>query len=188
MFREIINLTVGLVSLIFFILVYYVNSHMIKRRAKEFSIYMLLGMEQKKIAFSYFLETFLIGLLAIFLGMLAGTLISGGLTSIVLVETGGAFDYKIGFYPDAFIKTFCFFILVFVLVGVFNTKKLTKTKLIDLLNADKTAEGKLQNKKKYLAGLIISIVSFITVAVILKDYLSTGRDYMSNIPAAISKQ
>lgn len=39
MFRQTINLTVGLVSLIFFVLVNYVNNHMIKRRAKEFSIY-----------------------------------------------------------------------------------------------------------------------------------------------------
>ncbi len=41
-----------------------------------------------------------------------------------------------------------FFIFVFILVGVFNTTKLSKTKLINLLNADKTVEGHLQNKKK----------------------------------------
>ena len=160
MFRQTINLTVGLVSLIFFVLVNYVNNHMIKRRAKEFSIYMLLGMEQKKIAFLYFVETLEVGLLAILIGTIAGTLLSGALTSIVILATGGDFDYKLGFYPDTFFKTMLFFIFVFILVGVFNTTKLSKTKLINLLNADKTVEGHLQNKKKYFISLIVTTVSY----------------------------
>ena len=36
MFRQTINLTVGLVSLIFFVLVNYVNNHMIKRGIQSF--------------------------------------------------------------------------------------------------------------------------------------------------------
>lgn len=36
MFRQTINLTVGLVSLIFFVLVNYVNNHMIKEEQKNF--------------------------------------------------------------------------------------------------------------------------------------------------------
>ena len=50
MFRQTINLTVGLVSLIFFVLVNYVNNHMIKRRAKEFSIY-IWEWSKKKLPF-----------------------------------------------------------------------------------------------------------------------------------------
>lgn len=188
MFRQTINLTVGLVSLIFFVLVNYVNNHMIKRRAKEFSIYMLLGMEQKKIAFLYFVETLEVGLLAILIGTIAGTLLSGALTSIVILATGGDFDYKLGFYPDTFFKTMLFFIFVFILVGVFNTTKLSKTKLINLLNADKTVEGHLQNKKKYFISLIVTIISFASAVIMIKDYLSTGRGYMSNIPSVVSNK
>lgn len=93
------------------------------------------------------METLEVGLLAILIGTIAGTLLSGALTSIVILATGGDFDYKLGFYPDTFFKTMLFFIFVFILVGVFNTTKLSKTKLINLLNADKTVEGHLQNKK-----------------------------------------
>ena len=157
MFRQTINLTVGLVSLIFFVLVNYVNNHMIKRRAKEFSIYMLLGMEQKKIAFLYFVETLEVGLLAILIGTIAGTLLSGALTSIVILATGGDFDYKLGFYPDTFFKTMLFFIFVFILVGVFNTTKLSKTKLINLLNQQHLNEvigsGYSNSKACILCGL-----------------------------------
>lgn len=188
MFKDTINLTVGLVSIIFFILVNYVNNHMLKRRAKEFSIYMLLGMEQKKIALSYFIETFEIGIISIIFGTIVGTLLSGGLTSIVLISTGGGIDYKIGFYPDSFIKTFLFFIIVFLFAGIFNTRKLTKTRLIDLLNAEKASEGQLQKRGKYIVGLIISILSFGIATLMLKDYLDTGHDYMSDIPTAISNR
>lgn len=169
LFRETINLTVGLVSLIFFVLVNYVNNHMLKRRSKEFSLYMLLGMEQRKIAFSYFIETFEIGIAAIFIGTILGILLSGGLTSIVLVSTGGKMDYKVGFYPDTFLKTFLFFIFVFVFTGMFNTRKLAKTKLLELLNAEKVSEGQSQRKNIYMIGTVISILSFAIAAVMLKN-------------------
>lgn len=188
LFRETINLTVGLVSLIFFVLVNYVNNHMLKRRSKEFSLYMLLGMEQRKIAFSYFIETFEIGIAAIFIGTILGILLSGGLTSIVLVSTGGKMDYKVGFYPDTFLKTFLFFIFVFVFTGMFNTRKLAKTKLLELLNAEKVSEGQSQRKNIYMIGTVISILSFAIAAVMLKKYLSVERDYMSNVPAAINNR
>lgn len=188
LFRDTINLTVGLVSLIFFVLVTYVNTHMIKRRAKEFSIYMLLGMEQKKIAFSYFVETFEIGIISVVIGVVLGTILSGGLTSIVMLSTGGEVDYTIGFYPDAFAKTFLFFTFLFIFAGIFNTRKLTKTRLIELLNAEKKSEGQQQRKGKYIVGLVISIISFAVAAIVLKEYLSIGRDYMSNIPTVISNK
>lgn len=145
-------------------------------------------MEQKKIAFLYFVETLEVGLLAILIGTIAGTLLSGALTSIVILATGGDFDYKLGFYPDTFFKTMLFFIFVFILVGVFNTTKLSKTKLINLLNADKTVEGHLQNKKKYFISLIVTIISFASAVIMIKDYLSTGRGYMSNIPSVVSNK
>ncbi len=188
LFRETINLTVGLVSLIFFVLVNYVNNHMLKRRSKEFSLYMLLGMEQGKISLSYFIETFEIGIAAIFIGTILGILLSGGLTSIVLVSTDGKMDYKVGFYPDTFLKTFLFFIFVFVFTGMFNTRKLAKTKLLELLNAEKVSEGQSQRKNIYMIGTVISILSFAIAAVMLKKYLSVERDYMSNVPAAINNR
>ncbi len=49
MFRQTINLTVGLVSLIFFVLVNYVNNHMIKKKSKRiFYIYAFFGNGAKK--------------------------------------------------------------------------------------------------------------------------------------------
>lgn len=66
--------------------------------------------------------------------------------------------------------------------------KLSKTKLINLLNADKTVEGHLQNKKKYFISLIVTIISFASAVIMIKDYLSTGRGYMSNIPSVVSNK
>ena len=63
-----------------------------------------------------------------------------------MLSTGGEVDYTIGFYPDAFAKTFLFFAFLFIFAGIFNTRKLTKTRLIELLNAEKKSEGQQQRK------------------------------------------
>lgn len=188
MFRDTINLTVGIVSLIFFILVNYVNNHMIQRRAREFSIYMLLGMEQKRIAILYFIETLEFGFIATLIGIILGTLLSGGLTSIVLISTGGVIDYKIGIYPDVFLKTIFFFLSIFIFVGIFNTRKLTKVPLVELLNIEKKSEGSLQKNSRYIVAVVIAVVSFIIAIMMIKNYLDIERDYMSNIPTAISNR
>lgn len=57
------------------------------------------------------METLEVGLLAILIGTIAGTLLSGALTSIVILATGGDFDYKLGFYPDTFLRQCCFLFL-----------------------------------------------------------------------------
>ncbi len=188
LFSETINTTIYIISLIFFVLVNYVNNHMLKRRSKEFSIYMILGMEQKDIAFSYFIETLEIGIASVVVGTLFGTVLSGVLTSIVLVATEGNFQYRLKVYPDVFVKTLLFFLVVFFIVGIFNSKKLVKQKLIDLINTEKISEGHLKRKKSYLISLFISIFSFIVVSITINKYLSVGSDYMDNIPPVISNR
>ena len=71
---------------------------------------------------------------------------------------------------------------------MFNTRKLAKTKLLELLNAEKVSEGQSQRKNIYMIGTVISILSFAIAAVMLKKYLSVERDYMSNVPAAINNR
>jgi len=59
-----------------FILLLYINSFLIKRRKKEFGLFNILGMEKKHIARIMLLETVMIGLLCIGLGLIAGMLFS----------------------------------------------------------------------------------------------------------------
>lgn len=77
--REIVKLMVsmiGMVSVFVAItlgfLIVYANNFLIKRRKKEFGLYMTLGMGRWQISRILLVETFLIGLLSLVVGMIVG--------------------------------------------------------------------------------------------------------------------
>ena len=76
---ELINVIMGavsvLVSFILGALIIYASRFLIKRRSKEFGIYLTLGMSKRKISLILLLETFFIGLLSLGVGLLIGLLV-----------------------------------------------------------------------------------------------------------------
>lgn len=66
----------------------YVNSYMLRRKQKEFAIETIIGMEQKTVAFLFFLETSVMGAAAILLGVLLGMLLSQ-IISVIVVQSFG---------------------------------------------------------------------------------------------------
>ena len=61
LFQDTIRYAVLAVSFIFIVLVRYINSHMLRQRSREFSVYMILGMEQRTVAGQFFREIFVMG-------------------------------------------------------------------------------------------------------------------------------
>ena len=111
--REIIQLltsAIGYVSIfISFILgflVVYSNRFLMKRRKKELGIYMLLGMDKGKISRILIIETLLIGIFSLGIGLAVGIFASQGLSAI----TAGIFEmdlssFQFTFSLSAFYKT-----------------------------------------------------------------------------------
>lgn len=188
MFQDTIRYSIYCISGIFFILVNYANSHMLKRRSREFFICLTLGIEKYKLSATFFTEMLLVGLSATILGCAAGTLLSGIVTSIVTLSTGGVFEFRINFYLDSIMATVSFFSIIFFIVGLFNTKKLNSIKLLDLKNIDKQSEGHKIGKKKYLIYAIVCVVCYIITFILIKDFLSQGRQYSGSIPETISNR
>ena len=60
------------VSIILGFLVIYASRFLIKRRNKEFGIYLTLGMSKRKISTILFLETLIIGVFSLFVGLVLG--------------------------------------------------------------------------------------------------------------------
>ena len=56
------------------ILIGYVNKYMMRRRQREFATYILLGTEQRSVALMFFIETLIVGIMAIICGIFVGTL------------------------------------------------------------------------------------------------------------------
>ncbi|MEW9094306.1 MAG: ABC transporter permease [Clostridiaceae bacterium] len=188
MFQKIIKYATYIISLAFVVLINYVNKHMLKKRSREFSTYMILGMERSNVAFLFFMETLMIGVLAVVVGSVVGTILSGALISLILISITNSFKFHLGFYPDTFVITLLFFTIVFILIGFMNIRKLTKSKLIDLLSNDKIAEGKKISNMSYILSTVVTVTCFSCGFIIIKDFFSMGRNYTGNIPPVISNR
>ena len=148
------------VSIILGFLIIYSNNFIIKRRKKEIGLYLTLGMSKRKVSTMLVIETIVIGLFSLIVGLILGVFISQGLSILTakLFEVNLS-NYTFVFSEKALYKTIIYFGLIFVLVMIFNIITLTKYKLINLLTATKQNEKvKFRNKYTVTISFILAIV------------------------------
>ena len=152
------------VSFILGFLIIYASRFLIKRRNKEFGIYLTLGMSKRKISIILFLETLFIGIISLIVGLGIGVALSQ-IMSLVVANMFEADLTKFAFVfsKSSCIKTIIYFGIMYLLVMIFNTLSISKCKLIDLLNGAKTSE------KIKLKNPILCIINFIISAIVLGE-------------------
>ena len=148
------------VSVILGGLIIYATKFLINRRKKEFGIYMILGMEKRKMSRILFFETLYIGIISLVAGLLLGLLFA----QVLSIFTAKLFAVQMTKYSfvistNAILKTILYFGIMYLLVMIFNVIIVSRYKLIDLLCADKKNET-VKIRNSYLATfiLIISII------------------------------
>lgn len=149
------------VSFILGFLIIYASRFLIKRRNKEFGIYLTLGMSKRKISIILFLETLFIGIISLIVGLGLGVVLSQ-LMSLVVANMFEAdlTKFTFVFSKASCIKTIIYFGIMYLLVIIFNTYSVSKCKLIDLLNGAKKTE-KIKLKNPYLCTIIFIISSIV---------------------------
>lgn len=163
------------VSCILGFLIIYANRFLIKRRNKEFGIYLTLGMSKRKISVILFFETLLIGIVSLVAGLVIGTILSQFMSVIV----ANMFDadmtkFKFIFSMKACVKTLIYFAIMYVLVMIFNTFSISRCKLIDLLNAGKKTENVTMKNP-----VVCTIVFVIGVGILSYAYWMVTRGVKS---------
>lgn len=153
---ELLSYVSVFVSFILGFLIIYASRFLIKKRNKEFGVYLTLGMSKRKISFLLLMETFLIGLISLGIGLLLGVVLSQ-VTSIFIANMFEAdmTKFAFNFSKAALIKTIIYFGIIYFIVMIFNTVIINKNKLINLLQASKKQE------KIKLKNPIICIILFI---------------------------
>ncbi|MBP1925209.1 putative ABC transport system permease protein [Sedimentibacter acidaminivorans] len=154
-------------------LIAYANNFLIKKRKKELGIYMILGMPKGKISQILIIETIIIGLISLVVGVILGILVSQGLSIItakLLVVNISKFKFIIS--VSAVIKTTVYFSIMFLLVMILNQRTISKYKLIDMLNASKKNE-KIKLKSPFLS-IVIFLLSVVTLVVAYTLILKIG--------------
>ena len=166
------------ITAILILLIAYVNKYMIRRRQREFATYILLGAEQKSIAFMFFIETLIIATLAIIAGIFVGTLFSQAITALVLVSVNQEVVFTLRLYMDTVVITFIFFIAMFCIIGLYNVSVLNKIKLIDMLNASKQVEFQFRRSGKVYGVIFgLSILLYIVCVYCTFKLINTEIDY-----------
>ena len=167
--RDIIKLMISMlgyvsvfVAVVLGLLIVYANNFLINRRKKEFGIYMTLGMGKRQISKIILMETILVGIMSLIVGLIIGVFASQFMSILVAkMFEADMSKFQFVFSKDACIKTCIYFAVMYVAVMFFNTFTVSRYKLINLLNASK------KNENVKIKNPIICILVFLGAVVIL---------------------
>ncbi len=168
--KEILQLLISMLSgisvfvaIILGLLIVYAGRFMMKRRNKEFALYLVLGMGKGKISAIIFIETFFIGIISLGVGIVAGIIISQFMSTFAanLFEANMS-QYHFTISGEAILKTIIYFGIMYIAEMLFNGIMVSKCKLINLMQSGKKSE-KMKLKNPVLC-VIIFVISCIALA------------------------
>ena len=161
------------VSFVLAFLIIYANNYLIKRRKKEFGIYMTLGMDKGNLSRIIFFETLLVGIISLAIGLGIGVILSQGLSVLTAkMFKVNLLKFKFVFSYSAMIKTLISFGIIYILVLMFNSISIRKIQLIDLINSSKKNDSiKVRN---IWASVFVFILSLIMIGYAYYIILDNG--------------
>lgn len=174
--ESVLSATSVFVSFILGALIIYASRFLIKRRNKEFGIYLTLGMSKRKISLILFLETLMIGIISLAAGLLLGVFLSQGMSIIIASLFDADMEkYHFVFSISAMLKTFVYFGIMYLIVMIFNTLVVTRCKLIDLLYSSK------KNEKVKIKNPLVCLLVFVFACALLGYAYYMVTDGLSNL-------
>ncbi len=178
---QLLGQLIGGVSFFFAIalgfLMIYASGFLVRRRKREFAIYLLLGMPKRKVAAILLVETAVVGIAALAVGLLLGIALSQAMlyiTSALFAMQVEGFAFV--FSGHAALMTLLCFAVVFIAIALFNSGSITRFKLIDLLNANRVSQRvKIRSIGVSVAIFLVSIGFLATAyALFLKRGFESG--------------
>lgn len=156
---QVLSIISVFVAFILAFLIIYASGFLMKRRKKEFGIYMLLGMKKRKISRIILAETLLVGIISLIVGLVVGI----GLSQLMSVVVANMFEanmtnFAFTFSSSALIKTCIYFAIIYLIIMIFNVISVNRCKLIDLINSKKKSEQvKLKNMTLCVIIFLIAV-------------------------------
>lgn len=153
------DLTYFLAGVMAFLMVY-ANNFIMKRRKKEFGLYQVLGMGRGRVATIMALETVIVSVVA----FVAGIVLGMGLSQLMTFFTASLFKTQIAnfhffFSVHAFNLTLACMLVMFVLTLLLNLRAVRRTKLIELMGAERRNESiKTRNPWIAIAIFVVGVV------------------------------
>lgn len=150
------DLTYFLAGVMAFLMVY-ANNFIMKRRKKEFGLYQVLGMGRGRVATIMALETVIVSVVAFVAGIVLGV----GLSRLMTFFTASLFKTQIAnfhffFSMHAFNLTLVCMLVMFVLTLLLNLRAVRRTKLIELMGAERRNES-IKTRNPWIAIAIFAV-------------------------------
>lgn len=150
------DLTYFLAGVMAFLMVY-ANNFIMKRRKKEFGLYQVLGMGRGRVATIMALETVIVSVVAFVAGIVLGV----GLSQLMTFFTASLFKTQIAnfhffFSMHAFNLTLACMLVMFVLTLLLNLRAVRRTKLIELMGAERRNES-IKTRNPWIAIAIFAV-------------------------------
>lgn len=142
------------VSLVLGYLIVYASRFMLKKRKREFGIYLTLGMGRIRLAAMLWLETIWMGLISLAVGLLAGM----GISQLMSLIVSNLFQADVSRYEfvisgQAVGKSILYFLLIYLVVMIFNTLSVSRARLAEFITAGRKKEKNFL-KKPLISGLV----------------------------------
>lgn len=133
------------------------NNFIMRRRKKEFGLYQVLGMGRGRVATIMALETVIVSVVAFVAGIVLGV----GLSQLMTFFTASLFKTQIAnfhffFSMHAFNLTLACMLVMFVLTLLLNLRAVRRTKLIELMGAERRNET-IKTRNPWIAIAIFAV-------------------------------
>lgn len=179
------GLTVFLAAVMGFLMVY-ANNFIMKRRKQQFGLYQVLGMGRGQVALVMTLETAIVSLGALAIGLACGI----GLSQLMTFFTASLFRTQIAsfhFFVSAGAALFTVecLIVIFLVTLVFNLRVVAKAKVIDLMGARRSNETVAVRNPWVSAALFV--VGCVLVGVAYERLLRDGIPVMMDSQEEMSR-
>lgn len=162
------------IAFVFGLIILYATSYLLRRRKKEFGLYMILGMNKRKISTILVLETFFIGLFSLLCGIFLGI----GFSQLINLFLGKIFDADISrlsiqISMQSIWQTVFNFGIIYVVAMCFSVLMVNQAKLINLLKANQQNEKNWWQKPWIGVLLLISGLAILIWSYYIATHLQT---------------
>lgn len=145
-------------------MIVYITDFIMKKRSREFGLYLLSGMKRINIALMFSGEQLIMGAIAFVMGCIMGVLMSQALEAVLLQLFSQEYHFVFAFSFEAFMLTFVCFLFIYILEVIREIRQIHRCTLKELFyRKDQHTIIQVSKTKSviyFIAGVICMAICF----------------------------
>ncbi|MDR6553420.1 ABC transporter permease [Paenibacillus qinlingensis] len=161
------------------VFIWYSNSFFTKKRKKEVGLYALLGVRKRKIGTMLFYENMMMGIGAVGVGIVLGTLLSKLFAMMFLKLLDSTVEVSFSISSEAIVNTLIVFAIIIVVTSIHSYRLIYRFQLVELFKAEQ--EGEQVPKPSIFSAILaigLIILGYWTVFQPMTTSAQMGRNFL----------